>query len=278
MIDTAQLKQRITIAADSLKRRIGERFEFTVVLGSGLSSFASRMEGRTTVPYAEIPGFPVSTVKGHAGEVVAGNIGGHRVLCFAGRSHYYEGYDAATVTIPVRMAQALGVHAALFTNAAGGIADRLRLGDLMIIEDHLNLLTADSPLRGLADEVFGSKFVNMYTAYDPMMTRALESVGERLSLPVASGVYAALSGPQFETRAEIRMLRVLGADAVGMSTIPEVIVANQAGMRVGAVSVITDLATDTVTELSHEQVLATARNADEHLAELLTGVIEGWTG
>ncbi len=276
-MDSAQLKQQVTIAADSLKRRIGESFEFTIVLGSGLSSFVNRMEGRTTVPYAEIPGFPVSTVKGHASEVVAGNIAGHRVLCFAGRFHYYEGYDAATVTIPVRMAQALGVHAALFTNAAGGIADRLRLGDLMIIEDHLNLLTADSPLRGLADEVFGSKFVNMYTAYDPMMTRALESVGERLSLPIASGVYAALSGPQFETRAEIRMLRVLGADAVGMSTIPEVIVANQVGMRVGAISVITDLATDTVTELSHEQVLATARRADEHLAQLLSGVIEGWT-
>jgi purine-nucleoside phosphorylase len=145
----------------------------------------------------------------------------------------------------------------------------------MVIEDHLNLLTADSPLRGLSDEVFGSKFVNMYSAYDPTVTRALKSVGEHRSLPIASGVYAALSGPQFETRAEIRMLRILGADAVGMSTIPEVIVANQAGMRVGGVSVITDLATDTVTELSHDQVLATAHRADEHLAELLAGVIEG---
>lgn len=274
-MDSAQLRQQVTIAVESLIRRIGQSYEFTVVLGSGLSSFVDRMEARTVVPYVEIPGFPASTVKGHASELVAGSISGHRVLCFAGRFHYYEGYDAATVTIPVRVAQALGVRTALFTNAAGGIADRLKLGDLMVIEDHLNLLTADSPLRGLADEVFGSKFVNMYTAYDPTVTRALKSVGERCSLPIASGVYAALSGPQFETRAEIRMLRILGADAVGMSTIPEVIVANQAGMRVGAVSVITDLATDTVTELSHDQVLATARRADEHLAELLTGVIEG---
>jgi len=273
-MDTAQLTQQVSVAVNGLRERIGESFEVTVVLGSGLAGFVDRMDGRTTVPYAEIPGFPVSTVKGHTGAVVAGSVGGHRVLCFAGRFHYYEGYDAATVTIPVRVAQALGVRTALFTNAAGGIADRLRLGDLMVIEDHLNLLTADSPLRGLSDEVFGSKFVNMYTAYDPVLTQAFKSIAERRSLPIASGVYAALSGPQFETRAEIRMLRILGADAVGMSTIPEVIVANQAGIRVGAVSVITDLATDTVTELSHDQVLATARRADEHLAELLTGVIE----
>lgn len=274
-MDGVQLKQQVTIAVESLIPRIGEMYEFTVVLGSGLSSFVDRIEKRTIVHYAEIPGFPVSTVKGHAGEIVAGSIGGHRVLCFAGRFHYYEGYDTATVTIPVRVARALGVHTALFTNAAGGIADRLRLGDLMVIEDHLNMLTADSPLRGLPDEVFGPRFVNMYGAYDPTVTQILKSVGERRSLPMASGVYAALSGPQFETRAEIRMLRILGADAVGMSTVPEVIVANQAGMRVGGVSVITDLATDTATELSHDQVLATAIRADEHLAELLSGVIEG---
>jgi purine-nucleoside phosphorylase len=274
-MDSAQLRQQVTIAVESLIRRIGQSYEVTVILGSGLSSFVDRMEVRTVVPYAEIPGFPVSTVKGHASELVAGSISGHKVLCFAGRFHYYEGYDAATVTIPVRVAQALGARTALFTNAAGGISDRLRLGDLMIIEDHLNLLTADSPLRGLADEVFGSKFVNMYTAYDRRVTQALKSVGERRSLPMASGVYAALSGPQFETPAEIRMLRILGADAVGMSTVPEVIVANQAGMHVGGVSVITDLASDTATELSHDQVLATAESADEHLAELLAGVIGG---
>jgi purine-nucleoside phosphorylase len=274
-MDSAQLRQQVTIAVESLIRRIGQSYEVTVILGSGLSSFVDLMEVRTVVPYVEIPGFPVSTVKGHASKLVAGSISGHKVLCFAGRFHYYEGYDAATVTIPVRVAQALGAHTALFTNAAGGISDRLRLGDLMVIEDHLNLLTADSPLRGLADEVFGSKFVNMYTAYDRRVTQALKSVGERRSLPMASGVYAALSGPQFETPAEIRMLRILGADAVGMSTVPEVIVANQAGMRVGGVSVITDLANDMVTELSHDQVLATAESADEHLAELLAGVIGG---
>jgi purine-nucleoside phosphorylase len=274
-MDSAQLRQQVTIAVESLIRRIGQSYEVTVILGSGLSSFVDLMEVRTVVPYVEIPGFPVSTVKGHASELVAGSISGHKVLCFAGRFHYYEGYDAATVTIPVRVAQALGARTALFTNAAGGISDRLRLGDLMVIEDHLNLLTADSPLRGLADEVFGSKFVNMYTAYDRRVTQALKSVGERRSLPMASGVYAALSGPQFETPAEIRMLRILGADAVGMSTVPEVIVANQAGMRVGGVSVITDLANDMVTELSHDQVLATAESADEHLAELLAGVIGG---
>lgn len=274
MMDSAQLKQEVNRAVDALLPAIGQSFEYVVVLGSGLFSFVDRMDARTSVPYSDVPGLPASTVKGHASKLIAGSIGGHRVLCFAGRFHYYEGYDTAAVTIPVRIAKALGVHTALLTNAAGGIAEDLHLGDLMVIEDHLNMLTADSPLRGLSDELFGSKFVNMYQAYDPGLVELLKSVGKSRSLPIASGVYAALSGPQFETRAEIRMLRTLGADAVGMSTIPEVIVANQIGIRVGGVSVITDLATETTSTLSHEQVLATAQRADGCLADLLIGVIE----
>ena len=273
-MDSSRLKQQVALAVDALASRIGRSYDFVVVLGSGLFSFVDKMDVQSSLPYAEIPGLPVSTVKGHASKLVAGTLGHQRVLCFAGRFHYYEGYDTSAVTIPVRIARALGVHTALFTNAAGGIADRLHLGDLMVIEDHINLLTADSPLRGLSDDLFGSKFVNMYQAYDPALTGLLKSVGEGRSLPIASGVYAALSGPQFETRAEIRMLRTMGADAVGMSTVPEVIVANQVGMRTGAVSVITDLATETATALSHEQVLATARRADGCLADLLAGVIE----
>lgn len=273
-MDSSQLKQQVALAVEALVPVLGQSYEYVVVLGSGLFGFVDRMAAQTSVPYAEIPGLPVSTVKGHASRLVAGTIGRHRVLCFAGRFHYYEGYDTAVVTMPVRIAKALGVHTALFTNAAGGIADRLHLGDLMIIEDHLNMLTADSPLRGLSDDLFGSKFVNMYQAYDPTLIEMFKSVGRNHSLPVASGVYAALSGPQFETRAEIRMLRTMGADAVGMSTVPEVIVANQIGIRTGAVSVITDLATETATVLSHEQVLATARRADGCLADLLAGVIE----
>lgn len=275
MMDSAQLKQQVTMAATSLAQRIGQSFEVSVVLGSGLSSFVEKLQDVLMVPYAEIPGFPTSTVKGHESRVVAGTIGQHRVLCFSGRFHYYEGYDAATVTIPVRVAHALGARSVLLTNAAGGISDTLHLGDLMVIEDHLNLFAADSPLRGLSDQLFGTKFVNMYEAYTPSLTNALKAAGKLHSLPMASGVYAGLSGPQFETRAEIRMLHLLGADAVGMSTIPEVIVANQLGMRVGAVSVITDLATTTTTELSHEQVLATAMRADGYLADLLAAVIEG---
>jgi purine-nucleoside phosphorylase len=273
-MDSAQLKQQVTLAVDALAPTLGQPYEYVVVLGTGLFSFVDRMDVQTSVPYSEVPGLPVSTVKGHASKLVAGSIGRHRVLCFAGRFHYYEGYDTVAVTVPVRIAKALGVHTALFTNAAGGIADRLHLGDLMVIEDHLNMLTADSPLRGLSDDLFGSKFVNMYQAYDPELIGLLKSVGESRSLPMASGVYAALSGPQFETRAEIRMLRTLGADAVGMSTIPEVIVANQVGIRVAAISVITDLASETATVLSHEQVLATARRADGCLADLLVGAIE----
>jgi purine-nucleoside phosphorylase len=274
MMDSVQLKQQVDLAMNALRPMLGQPYEYAVVLGSGLFSFADRMDVNVSVPYSQIPGLPVSTVKGHASKLIAGCIGQHRILCFAGRFHYYEGYDTAAITIPVRIAKALGVQTMLFTNAAGGIANRLHLGDLMIIEDHLNMLTADSPLRGLSDDVFGSKFVNMYQAYDPELVRLMTSVGASRLLPVTSGVYAALSGPQFETRAEIRMLRTLGADAVGMSTIPEVIVANQIGLRTGAVSVITDLATETVTALSHEQVLAAAQRADGHLADLLAGTIE----
>jgi len=276
-MDSAQLKQQVTMAATSLAGRIGQSYEVAVVLGSGLSSFVEQLHDTVVVPYDEIPGFPVSTVKGHQSRVVAGTIGRHRVLCYSGRFHYYEGYDAATVSIPVRVAEALGARSVLLTNAAGGISDALQLGDLMVIEDHLNLFAADSPLRGLSDELYGTKFVNMYTAYAPALIRKLKEVGERLGLPMACGVYAGLAGPQFETRAEIHMLRMLGADAVGMSTIPEVIVANQLGIGVGAVSVITDLATETTTELSHEQVLATAARADAHLARLLAGVVEDGT-
>jgi purine-nucleoside phosphorylase len=273
-MDASQLRQEVALATDSLLKRIGSGFATMVVLGSGLSSFVDRIRGAVAIPYSEIPGFPRSTVKGHLGELVGGTIGSHQVLCLAGRFHYYEGYDAATLTIPVRVGRALGVHTALFTNAAGGIRDSLRLGDLMVIRDQLNLMQADSPLRGLPDDEFGSRFVNMYNAYDRDMADALSLVGAAHNLPVTSGVYAAMSGPQFETRAEIRMLKVLGADAVGMSTVPEVIVANHLGMRVGGVSVITDLATETTAEVSHEQVLDTAGRADGQLAELLAAFIE----
>ena len=273
-MDAAQLQQEVAVATDSLLRRIGSGFTTMVVLGSGLSSFVGRIQGALAIPYSEIPGFPRSTVKGHLGELVGGTIGSHQVLCLAGRFHYYEGYDAATLTIPVRVGRALGVQTALFTNAAGGIRDSLRLGDLMVIRDQMNLMQADSPLRGLPDDEFGSRFVNMYNAYDRDMADALALSGTQHNLPVTSGVYAAMSGPQFETRAEIHMLKVLGADAVGMSTVPEVIVANHLGMRVGGVSVITDLATETTAEVSHEQVLDTAGRADGQLAELLAAFIE----
>ena len=274
-MDALQLQQEVHLATDSLVKRMGSDFGTMVVLGSGLSSFVSRIQDAVAIPYSEIPGFPRSTVKGHLGELVGGTIGKQRVLCLAGRFHYYEGYDTAALTIPVRVGRALGVRTALFTNAAGGVRDDLRLGDLMIIRDQLNLMQADSPLRGLPDDEFGSRFVNMYNAYDRDMAEALTLVGTEHHLPVTSGVYAAMSGPQFETRAEIRMLRVLGADAVGMSTVPEVIVANHLGMRVGGISVITDLATETTSELSHEQVLDTAGKADGQLAELLAAFIDG---
>jgi purine-nucleoside phosphorylase len=269
MIESTALNQDIEAAADGIRRTLGTAFDIVVVLGSGLAGFVDKLGDRSSVPYSSIPGFPSSTVPGHAGLLFAGSVGSRRVLCCAGRFHYYEGYDPAVTTLPVRAASRLGVRLAVFTNAAGGLSESLSIGDLMILDDHLNLLVADSPLRGLADDVFGTKFVNMYGAYDVDLASLLLSAGTARHLPVKHGVYAAVGGPQYETRAEIRMLRTLGADAVGMSTVHEVIVARQESMRVCAISVITDMATETTTELSHEKVVAAARKADGQLAQLL---------
>lgn len=274
MMDSEVLRGRVGSVAETISRSLGTSYDVMVVLGSGLFNFVEKLQNRKELRYADIPQLPVSTVKGHAGKIVAGEIAGCHVLCFAGRFHYYEGYDMASITIPVRAAKALGVRTAFLTNAAGGLSNTLHIGDLMVIKDHLNLLAADSPLRGLADDIFGSKFVDMYNAYDPELAALLERIGKQQSLPVTSGVYAAMAGPQYETRAEIRMLQRLGADAVGMSTVPEVIVANQLGIHVGAISVITDLATDTTADVSHQQVVVAAQHADGHLAELLEAAIK----
>ena len=270
-------RTRIEEAAAFLRRRLGASFrpEAAVVLGTGLGGVAEAMESPKEVAYADIPGFPVSTVEGHRGALLSGTIRGRRVLAMEGRFHAYEGYSLREVTFPVRVFRALGTPTLLLTNACGGLNPLFRSGDVMLVDDHINLM-GDSPLRGPNDDALGPRFPDMGQAYDPALNALAEKVALREGLVLRKGVYLALPGPQLETRAEYRMLRVLGADAVGMSTVPEAIVAVHAGMRVAAFSVVTDMCLpDHLEPVDLPRILATAAEAGPRLARILLGVIEG---
>jgi len=262
-------------SADSIRHRIGDDApEIAIILGSGLGGLADDIEDAVHVPYADIPGFPEATVVGHAGALVSGNLSGRRVLALSGRFHMYEGHPAALAGFPVRVLHALGARTLFTSNAAGGIRRNLAPGDLMIIEDHLNL-TFTNPLIGSLQEG-DTRFPDMSDPYDRSLRALLHEIGDRLKIPLKEGVYACLTGPSFETRAEIRMLETLGADAVGMSTVPEVIVARAMGMRVAAMSCITNAATGTSdAPVLHVDVLdVTARVAVRFQSVVRTFVAE----
>jgi purine-nucleoside phosphorylase len=257
-------------AADFLRGRGFETPELGVVLGSGLEAFADSVEDARSVPTREIPGHPVSTVEGHAGLLVSGRVAGRRVLVFRGRVHYYEGYPLADVVFPVRMLAALGGRNLLLTCAAGGIAAGLEPGTLMVIRDHLNLI-GGSPLRGPNEAELGPRFPDLTEVYDAGLRHVLWEAAEALGVPVREGVYAAFPGPQYETPAEIRMARTLGADAVGMSTVPEAIAARHAGLRVAALALISNRAAGLAdAPLSHVEVLEAGRRAAASVSKLLT--------
>lgn len=231
-------------SADKVRHRIGDGDpDIAIILGSGLGDLADEIEDAVRVPFADIPGFPETTVVGHAGALVSGNLSGRRVIALAGRFHMYEGHSPALVAFPVRVVHALGARTLFASNAAGGIRRDFAAGDLMIIEDHLNL-TFTNPLTGAVQDG-DQRFPDMSDPYDHSLRALLHAVGDRLGISLKEGVYACLSGPSFETRAEVRMLDSLGADAVGMSTVPEVIVARALGMRVAAMSCITNAASGT---------------------------------
>ncbi len=248
-------------AAEMVRAKVGGEVETALILGSGLGGLADRVEGAIPIPFRAIPGFPPSNVPGHAGRFVAGMLGGRRVIVAAGRYHLYEGHTLETVALPARVLHACGVRTLFVSNAAGGINRTLRPGDLMIIEDHLNLMSR-TPLLGPA-RPGETRFPDMSAPYDAALIRVLRGAALECGIPIASGVYAALLGPAYETPAEIRMLERLGADAVGMSTVPEVLMARALGMRVAAVSCITNVASGlSPTPLSHADVLEmTARSA-----------------
>jgi purine-nucleoside phosphorylase len=243
-----------------------------LVLGSGLGALADELSGLQRLPYASIPHHPTSSVAGHAGNLCLGELGGVRVACMQGRVHAYEGHPLSRVVFGVRLLAELGCQAVLLSNAAGGIADRLQAGDLMMIDDHLNLM-GDSPLRGPSAR--GPRFPDMSQAYDPELRRLCTQAAQSAGITLRRGVYAGLLGPAYETPAEIRMLGTLGADAVGMSTVPEVIALRQMGVRVAGVSCITNLAAGRSSEpLSHAEVEATAQRVKVDFIRLFKGWVE----
>jgi purine-nucleoside phosphorylase len=249
-------------AAELVRHKLGDDHTIALILGSGLGGLAERLEDSVSLPFRAIPGFPPVSVAGHAGRLVSGTLGAKRVIVAAGRYHLYEGHSLDTVALSTRVLHAVGVRTLFVSNAAGGINRTMRPGSLMIIEDHLNL-TGRSPLTGvqLPNE---TRFPDMSAPYDRELNAALRATALDAGIPIASGVYAALLGPSYETPAEVRMLEKLGADAVGMSTVPEVLVARALGMRVAGVSCITNVAAGmSSTPLSHAEVLAvTARVAE----------------
>ncbi len=261
--------EQIQEAAAAIKRVARVAPKVGLVLGSGLGAFTDRVSGKTVLSYKSIPHFPQSSVAGHAGELVLGHVGGVPTAVMSGRVHYYEGYDMREVTFPMRVLAALGVEAVLLTNAAGASNPAYEPGDFMIIVDHINL-TGQNPLRGPNDERLGPRFPDMSSAYGPKGRRALHEAAREVGVSLHEGVYAGLAGPSYETPAEIRMLQRLGADAVGMSTVAEVIVAAHAGLRVAGLSVITNRAAGLGhTVLSHEEVKEVGERAKVPLSNIL---------
>jgi purine-nucleoside phosphorylase len=264
-------------AAGALRTRIGPARDVDVgiVLGSGLGDFASRLRDATTVPYGEIPNWPASTVVGHAGTLVAGTLAGRRVVALSGRAHYYEGHSLQVVTFGARVLGRLGVRTLILTNAAGGINLDFKPGTLMVIDDHINLM-GSNPLVGPDDERFGPRFPDMTEAYSKRLRETAHEAGRRRGVATAHGIYVAVHGPSYETPAEIRYLRAIGADAVGMSTVPETIVARQMGIEVLGISCITNPAAGVLPKpLVHAEVMEVAQRVRAEFGALLEAIIEG---
>ncbi len=259
---------------ESASRKLAElgRPDTAIILGSGLSQAATLTE-ENSLTFGDIPGFPVPTVIGHSGRVSVGHIRGRLVLVQRGRIHYYEGYSLAEVTIPVRAYALLGVKNLIITNASGGIAEDFHPGDLVLISDHINML-GGNPLRGPNLDRLGPRFPDMTAAYDPELRALAKQVGRELGIELKEGVYLATMGPSYETPAEIKAFRILGADLVGMSTVPEVIAARHAGMRVLGISCVTNYAAGlTGQPLTHEEVIETTHRKEAELARLLSALV-----
>ncbi len=270
----ASLMERIGTAVEAVRGRSALAPRIGIILGTGLGGLAARIQVEAEIPYEEIPGFPLSTVETHTGRLLLGTLGGKPVVAMQGRFHRYEGYTLQQVTFPVRVMRALGADTLLVSNACGGMHPFWGPGDLVLIADHINLL-GDNPLIGPNADELGPRFPDMSQPYDLELQKLAVDVALERKITLRRGVYVAVPGPNLETRAEYRMLRMMGADVVGMSTVPEVIVAIHGGMRVMGVSIITDQCLpDALEPAKIEHIIATANRAEPHLTALVEGVVE----
>ena len=256
-----------------IREKVGEMPDTAVILGTGLGDLVSKIEISAELEYKEIPNFPVSTVEGHSGKLIFGRLGGRYIMAMQGRFHYYEGYDMKQVTFPVRVMKALGVNTLFVSNAAGGMNKEFNVGDVMVITDHINLFP-ENPLRGRNDEKLGPRFPAMTEAYSQRLISMADEIAAADGIRLMHGVYVGTQGPTFETPAEYEYFRIIGGDAVGMSTVPEVIVANHAGMEVFGVSVITDLGGKDIKEVpTHEEVQKAAVKAQPVMTKIITEMV-----
>jgi purine-nucleoside phosphorylase len=271
MLDLVRKLEETTAA---VRKKTDLRPSIGIILGTGLGALVKEIKGKKRIPYDELPNFPISTVKSHENQLVFGKIGQKIIVAMQGRFHYYEGYSLQEVTFPVRVMKALGIETLIVSNAAGGMNPHFRGGDLMVITDHINLMS-ENPLRGSNDEQLGPRFPDMSQPYDNKLIELVEQVSLEEKIPLKRGVYVAVTGPNLETRAEYRFLRLIGADAVGMSTVPEVIVAVHAGLKVLGISCITDECfPDALKPADIEHILKVAAEAEPKLGRLISRTIK----
>lgn len=265
--------EKINETIQFINGKINKKPEVGIVLGTGLGNLADEIQVETTIPYSEIPNFPVSTVVGHKGQLVFGTLNGKSVVAMQGRFHFYEGYTMKELTFPIRVLQYLGIKFLVLSNASGGVNPGFAVGDIMIIRDHINLM-GNNPLLGKNDDDLGPRFPDMSEAYDKNLIKKAEEIAAKHQIKVQKGVYAAVTGPCFETPSEYKYMHVIGADCVGMSTVPEVIVARHGGLPVFAVSIITDLGVEgKIVEISHEEVIQAANAAEPKMTLIIKELI-----
>lgn len=266
--------ERIKQTESFLRSKVQSIPQIAIILGTGLGELAKEIDVDSEISYEEIPNFPVSTVEGHSGKLIFGKLGGKPIIAMQGRFHYYEGYDMYQVTFPIRVFQALGIKYLFVSNAAGGMNSSFEIGDIMLIEDHINMFP-EHPLRGKNINELGTRFPDMSEAYDKKLRNMVSEIAKENNIKLQYGVYVGVQGPTFETPAEYNFFRVIGGDAVGMSTVPEVIVANHAKMKVLAFSIITDLGViGKIVEVTHEEVQEAAKIAQPKMAYLMQEVLK----
>ena len=268
--------KKVSEAVDFIRGRIKIKPEAGIILGTGLGALAEEIEHAVTIPYEEIPHFPASTVEGHAGELIIGKLNNRNVIAMKGRFHFYEGYSLQNIVFPVRVMKFLGVRFIILSNASGGLNPGFDVGDMMFIEDHINMMNLmnENPLKGRHEEEFGDRFPDMNRPYDPEIIKKAEEIAGRLGIKYRKGVYAGVTGPTFETPAEYNFIRYLGADAVGMSTVPEAIVAAQMNLPAFAISVISDLGVKgKIVEITHKEVIDAASLAEPEMTRLIKALL-----